>query len=388
MSAPANQTLDLANVITVSILAAPVGLSLPNVNTCALMSNEAKPAGWAGDQTYAVYTNPGDVATDWGLSSNAYAIALQFFAQNPNPLGTNGYLVIIPRQSASVLAAITANINKVFFFGVLVDSEYNADQATFLALATYVQSVNKMLFYCSSHTADFQPGGLLDLVRQASEQNVRCFYYGNAILNGAAAQQTQIFAGAYAGRALSTNFSGSLTAQTMHLKQLTGITPDQTITQTLLTAAGVAGVDLYVSISGYSCLFTSGANEYFDQAYSRMWLKFALETAGFNYLAGTNTKVPQTESGMTGLKDAYAKVLAQAVANGYLAPGAWYSATTFGNPQDLARNVSDVGYYIYSTPVAQQSPADRLLRKAPVVQIAAQEAGAIHSSAVIVNVEA
>ncbi len=390
---PENQTLSLDNFVTVSLSAAPLGVEQPNVNTVALISQDA-PSGWAGGQEYAVYTSPFQVGVDFGLNSNAYAIAQALFAQTPNPIDTAGYLVVIPRLTSpsleTIQAAIARTVNAVFYFGVLIDTEQLADDATVFAnLAAYCQANTKMFFYCSSNIADLQPGSGLDLVRQAAETLVRCFYYGNALLNGAAAQQTQIFAAAYAGRALSTNFDAAGSSTTMNQKQLITIKPDQTLNQTYLGQADSAGVDVYASFGGFSCLKTSGANAFFDQAYQRQWLAFALQVAGFNYLAQTSTKVPQTEDGMNGLKNAYLQVLKQAVANGYLGVGLiWNSATSFGNRADLVRNVLETGYYIYSLPINQQSNAARAARQAPVVQIAAQEAGAIHSSAVIVNVEA
>lgn len=386
------QTLPLSNVINVTILPTPVNLGVPNINTAALISQDA-PSGWSGGQTFAVYRNATDVATDFGSNSNAFAIASAFFAQQPNVLTTGGYLVIIPRLTSpsleSVEDAIIRTINQVYYFGVMIDQELAASSpSTFATLAAYIQGIDKMFFYCSSNINDLNPGSPLDLVRQASEWNTRCLYYGNPILNGATVQQTQIVAGAYAGRALSTDFSGSLTSQTMHLKQLAVLTPDQTIGQTQLTLAGEAGVDVYVSIAGVPELFTSGANQYFDEIYNQFWLQFALQTAGFNYLAGTNTKIPQTEPGMTGLKNAYLQVCAQAVRNGFAAPGAWNSPDVFGDPASLIRNVADQGFYVYSLPVALQSVADRNARKAPLVQIAIKSAGAIQSSNVIVNVNA
>lgn len=390
---PENVTLSVDNFVTVSLSAAPQGIEDPNVNTAALISQDA-PSGWAGGQKYATYTSPFSVGVDFGLNSNAYAIAQAFFSQTPNPVDTQGYLVIVPRLTSPSLETIQAAIARstplVFYFGVLIDTEQLADDPTVFAnLAAYCQANVKMLFYCSSNIADLQPGSGLDLVRQAAEALVRCFYYGNAILNGAGAQQTQIFSASYAGRGLSTNFNAAGSSSTMNGKQLIGITPDQTLNQTYLNQADAAGVDVYGSFGGFSCLYTSGANEFFDQAYQRQWLVFALQTAGFNYLVGVGTKVPQTEDGMNGLKDAYIQVLKQAVANGYLGVGLiWNSATSFGNRADLVRNVLETGFYIYSLPISQQSQAARAARQAPVVQIAAQEAGAIHSSAVIVTVEA
>ena len=382
--------LDLTNVISVSVLPTATALGVPNVNTAALFAQEA-PSGWAIDQAYAIYKNPSAVATDFGLNSSAYAIAAAFFAQTPNPLTTSGYLVIIPRLTAPSLETVQAAILRmkdvVYFFGVLMDEELaTSDASAFAALSTYIKTLKKMFFYCSSAVADLQPGSALDLIRQASETYTRCLYHGNALLNGASVQQTQIFAAAYAGRALSTDFSGSLTAATMHLKQLSGITPDVTVGQTQLNLAQTAGVDVYVSISGVPELFTSGANDYFDNVYNLLWFSFALQTAGFNYLAGTNTKIPQTEEGMTGLKDAYRKICEQAKSSGVLSGGSWTAPDRFGDPESLLRNVADIGYYVYSQPITQQVPADREARKAPVVQIAAKLAGAVHSSNVIVNV--
>jgi len=192
----------------------------------------------------------------------------------------------------------------------------------------------------------------------------------------------------YAGRALSTNFSGSNTTQTMHLKDLTSVQPDPSMTQTLLNEAIAAGADTYVSLQGVAKTFCSGENSFYDQVYNLQWFIGALKVAGFNYLATSSTKIPQTEGGMDGLKGAYRSVCEQGITNQYGAPGRWNSSTTFGVQSDFLANVAQRGYYIYSTPISQQSQVDRAARKAPLAQIAFKEAGAMHSSSVIVNINA
>jgi hypothetical protein len=177
----------------------------------------------------------------------------------------------------------------------------------------------------------------------------------------------------------------------MNMKQLVGFVPDTTIVQADLVTCQSTGVDIYPpfgfqGLVATGNLYTSGANGFFDQIYNQFWIQFALQVAGYNYLAQTNTKIPQTETGMDGLKNAYRLVMQQAVTNGIAAPGAWNSSTVFGNPASLIRSVGDIGYYVYSLPVSQQAVADRQARKAPLVQIAAKMAGAIHSSAVIVQI--
>lgn len=386
-----NQSLPLSNVINVSVISPGLSLGVPNMSAVALITQDA-PIGWSGGQTYAIYSDSDQVATDFGSTSSAFAIANALFAQTPNILTGNGYLVIIPRLTSpsleSVQDALIRMSDTIFFEGVLIDEEMDSQATAFANLSAYCQSAGKIFGYASSVIANLQPGSILDLVRQAGNSYTRCFYYGNPLLNGASVQQTQMFAAAYLGRGMSVDFTGSETMATMNLKALATITPDQTIGQTQWVLAKAAGVDIYPSTSGIPGVQCFGANQFFDQVYGRAWFGFQLATDGFNYLAQTSTKIPQTEDGIVGLQNAYAQACAQGVRNGYLAPGTWTLSTKFGNPADLVRNIADFGYYLFHTPVAKQSSADRNERKAPLIQIAAQEAGAVHQSSVIVNVNA
>lgn len=483
----ASNNLSPSNFITVSLQGTPQGIAVPNINTLGLVSSETPT--WSGSQDYAVYKDATSVAVDFGANSLAAAIANAIFSQNPNPIQTSGYLVIVPRQQNIALAAslqvqdlnykavatgtggnsitiayttgavagsevvtvvgnaisvqiasgastaqqiadaiaasidaaalVTATVygdasarqtgpvgttnlsggsasgtesvheamirvaNEVYWFGTLVDY---VPSAALDQLAAYIQGQDKMLFVASNVKADMGAAGIVGIFAARNQNQVRGFYYNDGTTN-----DTITFAAAYASRLLSTDFSGSLTSITMHGKQLVGYDADTTLTQTDLGTAVANGVDTYPAfgfqgLTAQGRLFISGANEYSDQVYDRLWLKLALQVAGFDYLAQTNTKIPQTETGMDGLKDAYRKVLAQAVANGVLAPGTWNSPTVFGNVANLYRSVADVGYYVYSSPINTQSQTDREARKAPLVQIAAKEAGAIHSSSVVVQV--
>ena len=91
---------------------------------------------------------------------------------------------------------------------------------------------------------------------------------------------------------------------------------------------------------------------------------------------------------MDGFKGALRAVCEQAVTNQYSAPGQWNSPTTFGNQGDFLANILQRGYYIFSLPIGKQPQVDREARKAPLVQIALKEAGAIDSASIIVNVNA
>ncbi len=283
-------------------------------------------------------------------------------------------------------AAITRTKDLVQYFGILVDQHLaTLTEAKMLLAAAVVQALNKIAFFVSYAAADVAPAGSLDKLRSGSYTHSRGLLYIDTSSSGLNAI---LMAAAYAGRALSVDFTGSRTTATMHLKTLATIDADPGITQTILALAQTAGVDCYVSLQGVSAVFCSGENYFFDQVYNLLWFAGALQVAGFNYLVQSNTKIPQTESGMDGLKGAYRSICEQAVLNNYSAPGTWTSPNTFGNQADLLANITQAGYYIYSLPVGQQTQVAREARQAPLVQIALKEAGAIHSSNVVVNINA
>ena len=372
--------ISLSNVVEISVSAAPAGANAYNTSNLALFTTETPDPVF--DDDYKIYLEPTEVGDDFGTDSVTYAMALAVFSQTPNILANNGYLVVIPFEASEKLdEAITRTADTVQYFGIM--STQIEVQQDMLDAAAVVEALNKVAFFVQRASASIDPGGSLDLLRTGNFHHSRGLYYGadndDDALN---------FQAAYAGRGLSTNFSGSNTTQTMHLKDLNTIQPDTSLTQTLLNKALAAGADTYPSLQGVPKVFCSGENQFFDQVYNLGWFVGALQIAGFNYLAQSSTKIPQTESGMDGLKDAYRQVCAQGATNLYLAPGTWTSPTTFGNQDDFYKNIQQFGYYLYSTPISQQSAADRADRKAPLVQIAAKEAGAIHSSTVIVTVNA
>lgn len=272
--------------------------------------------------------------------------------------------------------AILRTYGSLDYFGIILD-EKPAD-AILLEVAGLVQTLDKILLVGSSTSGDI--AGVFTDVLEAGYTHTRCLYYSTALADALD------FAAGYAGRALSINFSGSNTAHTMHLKDITGLVADEGLTETLLTQCGNAGVDVYADF-GVAKVFTSGANKFFDQIYSNLAFKLRLQIAAFNYLAQTNTKIPQTEQGMSGYKGALRKVCQAFVTAGVFAPGTWLDSTTFGDPEDHIRNIKDTGYYVYSLPIADQTAEERATRAAPSTYLAAKSSGAIHSSDLVCYIE-
>ena len=382
-----------SNFVSVSVSSPPTGLQQYAVNNLAIFTNETPVNVAVTFAAPGIYLSPADVLADWGSNSEVYTMANLVFAQSPNILDGGGSLIIVPLAVSgtnSTLAEAIPNALLINFFGGALWAGITPNDAAILAAATACESIRVKLFASSYLYASV--AGFFATIKAASEIHTRCLLCMTAqgAEVAASAKSARLMAAAYAGRALSVNFDGANTTATMHLKVLTGINPDVGVTQTILNACKTAGVDVYPSVGGgaqyVGKVYSTGGNEYFDNVYNLDWLVFALQVAGFNALATTSTKLPQTEPGMAVLKGAYINVLQQAIGNGFVAPGTWNSPELFGNPADLRRNILNQGYYIYSQPVNQQSQATREAREAPIVRIAIKYAGAIQSSDVIVSV--
>ena len=95
--------LSLINFCDVQVIGTPPAYGVPKVGTACLFSNETPVNGSLG--LYGLYKRTSDVVTDWGSSSDAAAIAEAFFSQQPNPVNTGGYLMIVPLAQTGVTYA-------------------------------------------------------------------------------------------------------------------------------------------------------------------------------------------------------------------------------------------------------------------------------------------
>ena len=373
------QTLPLSTVINVSVSQPNAGLAPFQVNNLCIITSETPLVTLS--TTLPVYVDTSAVATDWGTTSEVYSLAQSIFAQSPNILSGGGKLTIFKKAQAedTLITSINA-VRAIGYVGGFLSAGATPANAEVLVAAADAQSNGYFVFAPTHQASDLTTGGLGPLVVAGNYSRCRVLYYStSAIL-------ARKFAAAYAGRAMSTDFTGSNTSMTMELKDLATIQPDAGVTLSVYQDALAAGADVYVNTAGLPKVRTSGANSFFDSVYNLNWFVGALSVAGFNALSRTSTKIPQTEQGMTFFKRQFRDVCTAAVRNGFVAPGVWSSPDTFGSPEVFHTNILTYGYYVYSVPVVYQNPVDRAARKAPLVQIAIKEAGALHSGTILVNI--
>lgn len=291
-------------------------------------------------------------------------------AEATTPAGKNA--------SGQTLAdAVTAAQQQVYFGGVLTTQF--CDNDTVQSNAAAIQALDCDYFEAITSMKNIAVLGK-DL-KAAGLGKTRSLELSNG------AKEAKVAIATYATIAKSVNWKGSDTANTMNLKTLTGCLPDNGLSDTYVLSAQTNGVDIYANTGGLSVVYSNDNNGYTDTIEFNLYFKKACEVALFNALRQTNTKIPQTESGVAQLKNALAQVCEQAITNGSVSPGTWNTPISFGDPEDFKRNIEEKGYYIYSTPISQQSQADRKARKCPLLQLAIKLSGAIHFAELIINVE-
>lgn len=209
-----------------------------------------------------------------------------------------------------------------------------------------------------------------DLASQLQDLNLSRTYFQYSGNNAYAAES--LF-----GRAATVDFAGSNTTITLAYKQEPGVVAER-LRESQFQALLSKNCNAFVRVQNGTAIVFPGkmANgDYFDERQGLDWFQNELQTALYNLLYLTPTKVPQTDGGMDLIKSVIKATCLKAVNNGLVAPGLW-TGPSFG-----ALKTGDAlpsGFYIYAPPVATQSEADRAARKSVSFQIAIKLAGAVH----------
>lgn len=283
----------------------------------------------------------------------------------------------VAAESAASAAALFDSTLGQQWYGLVIPSAVNADH---LAVAAYIEAATSKHIYgvTSSDGGILVSGTTSDIAYQLQQLGYQrsmtqySQYDPNAVVSAMA-------------RILTTDFTGSNTVITLKFKQEPGVIPE-TLNLTQISAANAKNCNVFVTYNNNTSILEQGvmaSGAFVDIITGTDWLATTIQTAIYNLLYTSTTKIPQTDQGMQILTTQCEAVCTQAVINGLLAPGVWNSGG-FGN---LAQNdFMPKGFYIWCPKVSTQLQSDRSARIAVPIQIAAKLAGAVHSASVAITV--
>lgn len=292
---------------------------------------------------------------------------------------TSGSYVSQGAASETALAATTAFDNQYgqTWYGLFIPGASDADHQ---AVASFIEgTTNKHTYWVGTNEAGVLTStSTTDIAYLLSIMNLNrtIVHYSSTNVNAVAS---------LAAKSLTINYNGNNTVIDDMYKQEPGIIAE-TINATQVTALEAKNCNVFLQYNNNTAIIEPGNNVSgvpIDIITGTDWLALTIQTAVYNLLYLTATKIPQTDAGNHTILTTIESVLSQAVTNGLLAPGVW---TTGGFGAINQGDFLPKGFYVYAPPVASQLTADRSARKSVLFQIAAKLAGAIRTVSVMINV--
>lgn len=366
--------LDLSGATDLSDIASIIEATLTGVEVTALNNTLIFTSNATGIISSVELT-----ATAGGSGTDLYGAS---YLDGANAVAVDGEDAITTAETTA--QAIERLSAQIYAEGIMTTKDLSDSEA--IEASNLVEGMQNSIFFVADTSVDtLASGGLFNTLQTNDNTRKLLYLTGDetTLLTNA-----KMFMAAFASRGLSVNYAGSNSTITMTYKDLVNVPVDTNISETVLNQCETIGADVYCSIEGLPKVISfKQGGLYFDELTNQIWLKTTIQTTVANVLFTTRTKIPQTTQGVNTLVNAVLGVLNQGVINGMIAAGEWNSPDTFGVYEDFMRNIRTLGYYVYFTPIAEQSQADREARKCPVISIAVKQAGAIEHSNIIIYVE-
>ncbi len=334
------------------------------------------------------YSSADDIGDDFGVDSEEYKAALIWFSQSPQPT-----LVYVGRWAKTLSTGETGSVetlaqavnaimdyNSWYGLHLAVDeADYPTDADLISVAAAIEASTVSRIFGITTAESD----ALVAATTTDLSSKLKAAKYSRTFIQYST---SSLYAALSAfGRAFTVDFTGSNTTITLKFKVEPGVTYE-TLSTSQADALEAKNANVYVYYENDTAILEQGVmcnGDFFDERHGLDWLQNAVQTADFNTLYTSTTKIPQTDAGTTTRIANVEKVLDQAEKNGLFAAGVW----TGGPIGQLSTNDTlTKGYYVWADSVDSQSQADREARKGIPIQVAAKLAGAVHYGSVAITV--
>ncbi|MBX4744204.1 DUF3383 domain-containing protein [Klebsiella aerogenes] len=334
------------------------------------------------------YSSPDDIGDDFGVDSEEYKAAVIWFSQQPQPT-----LVYVGRwvktletgesgEVETLLEAVNALMDYNAWYGLhlaVPEADYPNDSDIITVSAAIEASTVTRIFGITTDEAT-----ILDAATTTDlASKLKSAKYSRTFIQYSTSSRYAALS-AFA-RAFTVDFTGSNTTITLKFKQEPGITYE-TLGTSQANNLEAKNCNVYVYYENDTAILEQGVmsnGDFFDERHGLDWLQNAVQTADFNTLYTSTTKIPQTDAGTTTRIANIELVLDKAVQNGLFAPGKWT-----GGPMGQL-NTGDMltkGYYTWAENVDDQLQVDREARKGVPIQVAGKLAGAVHYGSVAITV--
>ncbi|EOE0160108.1 DUF3383 family protein [Klebsiella pneumoniae] len=334
------------------------------------------------------YSSPDDIGDDFGVDSEEYKAAVIWFSQQPQPT-----LVYVGRwvktletgeagEVETLLEAVNALMDYNAWYGLhlaVPEADYPNDADIITVSAAIEASTVSRIFGITTDEAT-----ILDAATTTDlASKLKAAKYSRTFIQYSTSSRYAALS-AFA-RAFTVDFTGSNTTITLKFKQEPGITYE-TLGTSQANNLETKNCNVYVYYENDTAILEQGVmsnGDFFDERHGLDWLQNAVQTADFNTLYTSTTKIPQTDAGTTTRIANIELVLDKAVQNGLFAPGKWT-----GGPMGQL-NTGDMltkGYYTWAENVDDQLQVDREARKGVPIQVAGKLAGAVHYGSVAITV--
>lgn len=386
------------NIIPVSILLTPAGLSFANFSSAFGFGVDAdlQSTGSLSADTYKDYNTLDEVKEDFTEGSPPELMARRWFAQIPKPPQIS---IWIWDPAADSPAEVAAKANEEawrywYFFPHSVFDPDDADytEADVTALADWADANIHPVPFVTTEADAVDPQVDTDLASVLAERGNRRMFIGYRKASTVSDDASQAYAMTQLAAAFHKfNPEGARTAITGEFQVLPGV-----VGESLTTTA-------YNALTDKKCVFfteielqgstdasrvinsqsPSSFGEFIDDVVNIDVLKNRLQVNGYNYLANAGTKRPLTPRGYAGLLKTMSETLKGFYDNGVLGR-LEYTHPTTGNDE-----IAKYGYVILNSPedVFDLSSATRRDREFPVTNIIALLARAGHRADISVSVE-
>lgn len=360
------------------------GASEPGSNTASIAGSTAATVVWnLNNADFTIISGSTGTSSSVSFLSNA-GVGTDISAQLLCTSTTASYASSgVAAETALACVTVLDNLTTYWYGLEFAAGTNNGDIADsdYLAIAPYIEAAtattgNPHIFgLTTSEATALNANSSADIGSelQAAGYTRTFFMYSS---------QNPFGVGGLFGKLLTVNFAAENSMITLMWKELAGFSYE-TLTPTQATTLNTKRYNYYALFNNGVAIVVNGtmaSNDYIDEIFGLDGLVNYIQTDLFNFMVTNNTKVPQTDAGVSQLVTVCQNACQAFVNNGYLAAGTWTSAGI--GPIQPGMTLSN-GYYVWAAPIALQSAAQRGQRISPTIQILGKEAGAIHD--IVVN---